>query len=367
MQVNGGLVLRHLMSLAMIALTASIGVALFDLFVAFWGAPRRAAIWATLLMLSPPILSHAFLFFTEILSALVVLVVLARLRTSIQSPWAVTLLGATIGALMLIHARNVGLVIALGILGVYRLSGGPAPWCSCARLVAGIALSVAVRVSVTYHFWGSYITTPHARLGEFAGPGPTAIETVTRILGWLFDQEHGLLLYAPIYLVAPLGWWVLWKRNRELCWQVSVIVGIYIGLMALPMVNVHGWRGGWTPAGRFLVPVAPLLGVFVFAAVMALPRGLWAIRAVVLLQAVIGTYLWQNPKLLWNDGDGTSSFLTDMLAGSTALSRRFPTVGTPFDSSTMLAIAILVAFWVTFTVCLWRRVSQADQRVSGAG
>ena len=364
-RLNGGLILRHLMSFAMIGLAAWIGVALFGLFGAFSGAPHRAAAWAILLALSPPILSHAFLFFTEVPSALVVLLVFRRLRSSVGSPWAAMLLGAATGALMLIHVRNVGLVMALTLLGVYQLSQRSADLRGCALFVAGMASALAVRVGVTYHFWGSYLTTPHARFGEFEGLAPAAIETARRIFGWLFDQEHGLLLYSPIYSLVPLGLWVLWKRNRDLFWQVSVVVGLYVVLMALPMINAHGWRGGWSPAGRFLVPVAPLLGVCVYAAVVTLPRGSWAVRTVALLQVAINAYLWQNPKLLWNAGDGTSSFLTHLSAGSTALTSRLPAIGPELDAGSVSAVAIIVAVWVTFTIWLSRRAATTER--SGCG
>ena len=126
-KLNGPLLLRHLLSFAMIGLTAWIGFRLFALFTEMSDSPKRAALWAALLTLSPPLVSHPFLFFTEILSALVALVVLVRLRTPTASRWEATLLGVAAGALLLIHSRNIGLVVALVGIGVHRLSRGSAP------------------------------------------------------------------------------------------------------------------------------------------------------------------------------------------------------------------------------------------------
>jgi hypothetical protein len=71
-------------------------------------------------MLSPPMLSHVFLFFTEMLSALIALSIFIWLRGSPRSVPAATAYGAAAGYLVLVHARNVGLTAALIALAVYR-------------------------------------------------------------------------------------------------------------------------------------------------------------------------------------------------------------------------------------------------------
>ena len=354
-KLNGPLLLRHLMSFAMIALTTWIGLRLFGLFTPMSGSPTRAALWAILLTLSPPLLSHAFLFFTEILSALIVLVVLVRLRTPTVSRWEVALLGAATGALLIIHARDIGLVAGLAGIGVWQLLRGTAPNRLTTHFVAGMLMTLGARIGVTYHFWGTWLTTPHAKFGEFVGLGPMIVEATIRTLGWLFDQEHGLLLYGPIYVLAPLGAWVLWKRDRELCSQISILICAYVGVMACPLFNVHGWRGGWTPAARFLVPIVPLLAVCVFAAITALPRGFWAIRTLVGLQIALIALLWQQPKLLWNDGNGTSTLLEYVGAGSTTLSRAFPSVTPDLDAQTAAVILFAIGLWITLSVWLASR------------
>ena len=61
------------------------------------------------------------------------------------------------------------------------------------------------------------------------------------------------------------------------------------------------------PAARFLTPIAPLLGLFVFAGLRLLPRGLSV--AIVGSRSLISAYAWQHPKVLWNDGDGRAAVL----------------------------------------------------------
>ncbi len=63
--------------------------------------------------------------------------------------------------------------------------------------LGAIAL-LLVRTGVTCHFWGTLVTTPHARFGDAGGWRPALTEGLIKLAGWLFDQEHGLLPYAPI-------------------------------------------------------------------------------------------------------------------------------------------------------------------------
>ena len=86
--------------------------------------------------------------------------------------------------------------------------------------------------------------------------------------------------------------------------------------MICPLTNIHGWTGGWSPAARFVTPIAPILGLFVFAGLKATPRPLAA--AVVALQIAISAYAWQHPKILWNDGDGRAAVCEPLGAGACA-------------------------------------------------
>ena len=75
--------------------------------------------------------------------------------------------------------------------------------------------------------------------------------------------------------------------------------------MLWPVTNVHGWQGGWNPAGRFMLPLVPLVALALPAAFAAVPRA--ALIVLLALQIFLDAYLWQNPKNLWNDGDGVAA------------------------------------------------------------
>jgi hypothetical protein len=304
-RLNPPVLYRHLVSFAMIALAALLAGALFDAFVTLGATPTSAAGTAALLVLSPPLLIFSVLIFTEGTSALLCFLVFAAILlkdTRGTSHW--WWLGCAAGFLFLLHAKNVGLTLPLTILALLKLRS-PDRRREAMAFVSGVTVLVVVRVGVNLHFWGSPISGPHARLGAWPGLGSTLHETWTRTLGLLVDQEFGLLIYAPIYIAALAGL-IAWRNaRRELTLAIVAVVGVYVTLIVCPLTNVHGWMGGWNPAGRFLTPVLPLVGLLVFAGLRATPR--WLAATLVIVQVGISAYAWQNPKILWNDGDGQAA------------------------------------------------------------
>jgi hypothetical protein len=358
-RLNYTVIVRHFLSFAMIGVTAAIAVRLFAIFSSLSDSRRRAFWWVLLLVLSPPILSHSFLFFTEILSAFLALAVFMWIRAS---PWSRTealVAGGALGLLFLVHARNAGLIAALLALALIEARR----WSDRRVLInflTGAAVLFAVRTTITHYLWGTWITTPHERLGQVNGLEPLAAESATRLLGWLFDQEHGLLPYAPIYLLVPAGWLALWRRDRRLCAAISLVVTAYVGVMALPVLNAHGWRGGWTPAARFLVPITPFLAVLAFAAVAERRRLPLVVVALVAVQVIVDGVVWQRPGLLWNDGIGVSALLKYFDGGTGSLSSYVPSIMPPFSGRTLALIATGVLGWVLLTFALTRRLSETS-------
>jgi hypothetical protein len=189
-------------------------------------------------------------------------------------------------------------------------------------------------------------------------------ESGARLVGWLFDQEHGLFAYAPIYLLAPAGWLALRRRDPERWRAITAIILVYVGVMTVPFLNWAGWRGGWSPAARFLVPIVPLLAVLVCAAIAQLERLPMALRALVAIQIGADLILWQHPGLLWNDGTGTSALFKFLDRGSGALSHLAPSLATPMTERTIVSLTVILSVWCTLTVWLWFAGSRDQIRVS---
>jgi hypothetical protein len=270
-------------------------------------------------VLSPPLLVHSTLFFTELPSAAVALFVFRRTHTalpvSLQS-WLLT--GAAIGLLVLLHVRNIGLAIALAALAL-RAARPRAGSSGALALLAGLAMLLLVRTGINHTFWGTWVTTPHAALGRPAGIVATAREAGIRLAGITIDQEFGLLPYAPILILVPLG--LATMRDRRSAAAIVFASACYVALILWPVTNVHGWMGGWSPAARFMVPIVPLLALALPSALLHTPRLL--VIALMALQISIDAYMWQNPKNLWNDGDGVAAVCS---RGGMAFCRWLPSV-----------------------------------------
>jgi hypothetical protein len=253
-------------------------------------------------VLSPPLLLISTLLFTELLSAALAFYVFHRVAVRIPATSTAWLaVGSATGFLFLVHARNIGLVVPLALLACVELRRQNHTALALA-FTAGLAVPIAVRTAATYRFWGTWLTTPHARPGEWSGWSAAAGESWTRLAGLLMDQEFGLLVYAPVYLLSIAGLVAMWKGSGGLAARIAFTVAWYVGLILCPLTNAHGWTGGWSPVARFLAPVAPILGIAVLAGIRALPRP--AVAAVCAAQIAISAYMWQHPKLLWNDGTG---------------------------------------------------------------
>jgi hypothetical protein len=305
-RLNTGLLYRHLISLAMVALTTLLAGWMFDTFREL-GASRGSALATTaLLVLSPPLLIFSILFFTELLSALLCFLVFRRACLSdTRGTPAWTLLGLATGFLFLLHAKNIGLVVPLAALALASLGAADRRREALAFTLATLAM-IALRTAINYAFWGSWISGPHARWSGWPGSTELIREPAVRLAGLLVDQEFGLLPYGPIYVLAAIGIVSLWRVRRDLAAALALVVVFYVGLIVCPLTNVHGWMGGWNPAARFLTPIVPLLGILVYAGLRA-TRGVVA-TLVVAVQVVISAYAWQHPKILWNDGNGRAAF-----------------------------------------------------------
>jgi hypothetical protein len=305
-RLNPPVLYRHLLSLLMAWLATVLGGLMFDAFVTLGATPPTALGTAALLALSPPLLIFSILFFTELLSALLCFAVFSAIALKDERGAAYWWwIGAATGVLVLVHARNAGLMLPLAALGLYHLRDR-ARRNEAIAFAAGVVAMVVIRTVVNYWFWGTLISGPHARAGDWHGLAALLTEMTTRKAGLLVDQEFGLLIYAPIYLCALAGAIALWTKRRDVTLAIAAVALFYVTLIICPLTNVHGWTGGWNPAGRFLTPIAPLLGILVFAGLRALPRA--AAIPIVVLQIAISVYAWQHPKLLWNDGDGRAAF-----------------------------------------------------------
>lgn len=346
--------LRQLVSLFMIGVTALLAILFFDVTWRLTGRKAFSFLWTILWALSPPILSHGYVFFTEIPSALVALFVYARLddlrgeRPLRQG----ALLGVLAGFLFLLHVRNVGLILALVLLAGWRVRDHARRGLG---FFAGLCAMGGVKAALNLYFWGTLITTPHERFAAWPGVAAFFSEVTLRAGGLLFDARDGLLLSAPIYLLAPAAWILLRRGSRAgrtASRELLLLTGAYLLFVLMPMTNVHGWRGGWSPAARFLVPIAPLLAV---AGPGLMIEGFAGVvtGAIVMIQLAIDAFFWGHPMQFWTMGPGPAP-LIEALTGS-----RIAGIVPAWEALNGPTLLVLCAGLVLWGLLTWALVREA--------
>ncbi len=331
---------RTLVVIFVAALFALIGVNTWLL--AFETTGQRKVAWLAWAMLqfSTPLLCFAFLIFPATPAALLVVYSWRRLRLAARAhlysrpdwqsngPVRALLIGLSLGLLPWLHSLYLLLSI---MLFAYWLSGGRAaglranwhylrtrnlqqhslaglifpPGWSVGALV-GLFAPLAVLGTLLITYYQYFYGTIRPNLQDHAGFAPLS-ELPLALLGLLFDQKYGLLIYAPVYMLALSGLWLLLHRNQaaiENSARRSDL--IWLAVVALPYVLViasyNQWWGEWGPPARYLMPVLPLLAVPLALALAELSGLIFklitaTVAAWSLLVAVLFMY---NPHLMYN-------------------------------------------------------------------
>lgn len=343
-KLNEAVAFRQLISLVMIAVTCVLAVRLFTASALVTGATSAAFCWSLLYALSPPIQTHGYIFFTEVPTALLALVVYLRLDT-VRGPHpsrAAMVLGVLTGLLLLIHIRNIGLVLALAFLVAWRLDRARG---IRRTFLATLGVMFAIRTAVNWWFWGTLFSTPHAHLAGWLGLTPFLTEAMDRIFGLLFDPNHGLLTSAPIYLLTPAALILLARKSRGTAVELALIVFAYLFFVINPITNGHGWRGGWSPAARFLVPITPFLAIGL-PLLMKSRVGRPIAAIVVVAQLAISAVHWGNPVLTFSEGPGRVLWLERLVGQS--LASALPSWETITPALALgAAVALFLWAWLT--------------------
>ena len=278
-------------------------------------AGRRAAwiAWAAV-CLTVPFVPHSWLVFPEVPCALVVAWASLWLWRP-GSPGAAGWMGrgAALAALPWLHTKFVIFMALFGAALVVRLRGQRA---SLAAFVVPMVVSAAAWFGFFYAFYGTI--NPEAPYGDYTRVHVLVQNIPRGLLGLLFDQKFGLLVYSPVYALALWGAWIGWRQRetRMLTATLVVVTAVHVGSTA----RLYMWWGGSSAPARFLVPILPCLTPMIALAARdaRTPAG----RALVgmalacsLSIAAAGTW-WPERLLLWSDPRGHARIAEAIQAGS---------------------------------------------------
>jgi hypothetical protein len=130
------------------------------------------------------------------------------------------------------------------------------------KFALGAAPPLAALAVYQYLCFGGLFTSSVAKttpqfLRSGAPMGVLQWPTAESIWGVTFSPYRGVFYFAPLLLVAFLGFLPWWRDRRLEC------AGALAAIAALFAFNVsfNGWEAGFSIGGRYLVPLLPLFGI----------------------------------------------------------------------------------------------------------
>jgi hypothetical protein len=213
-----------------------------------------------------PVMHYSFQVYPESLGALLLVWSLRHIRRRRQtSPLVWLLVGACIAFLPWLVTRFVLLSLVLGAAALWAIAVADRPraWrcLSTTALCLPVILSCGALLSFDLHFYGQMIPPFGAAdtstfLTDFARL-PSLQLLAAGLGGSLFDQDAGLLIYTPVYLLTLAGGLLLFgKRRRDALLILAPLATVYLAVVRQGHV-----LGGWGIPCRYLVAVLPLAAV----------------------------------------------------------------------------------------------------------
>jgi hypothetical protein len=266
--------------------------------------------WAAV-ALTTPFVFTTFTPHPEIVAALAVAIAFGLIaghepQTDAIGRWLA--FGAACAALPWVSARYILMSAVLVGIGAARLLRRRDS--TSAVVVAGMyVVSLAAWLAFLYVSTGTPLPASAADVAA-----QTNIRNLgSGVAGLLFDQEFGVLAYAPVYILAAAGLIQMWRAGDELrrrAIEITIIFATLLGTIAA----LRSWWGAAAAPGSALAPGLLLLSFPIAVAVRSAPPGS-ARRAAhhVLLWISVGIaatlVVAQYGLLIGNSGDGTSTLL----------------------------------------------------------
>lgn len=209
--------------------------------------------------------------------------------------------------------------------------------------------------AITFEAYFEYLySTFLPNYGDHAGMGSPP-EWVVAFFGSFLDQQWGLLIYAPIYILAIVGFiWMARQHKREDLFWIAAISIPY----AMVILTYKQWWGEWCPPARYWVSLIPLLVVPMgymlsgpvkktfMAVYFTLAAISWAIMAVFIY----------HPKLMYNQPDGSSELFKWLVHGD-MLQPLVPTYFQPEWINVWLTV-IYIELIIAIVWLAWRQIKK---------
>jgi len=292
---------------------------------------------------SPPLLAYSCKVFPEIPAALCVAYSYRLIRKGeVLTKWNRLGLVLALAVLPWLQQRFILLTVLLTIYLLINTAPRKSWWLVHTLCVGGSLLGLLVFYFVLY---GNPLPS-----APYTSVGMHAIWSYEILLkhgfwGLLFDQEFGLLVYSPIFILIFGGLWIKFREDKVGCvFWVLMFCSVYLPAAGFTLK----WFGSWAPMGRYMVGLVPLL--VELCALVIRRKKPWSLVWTLLLlfyATIMISYQLVRRYDLWIGAETGQSKLLSSLTESTSVSNWFPTLITP-----ALEDYLVLAVWIISLVVL---------------
>ena len=228
------------------------------------GGRIEAYVLIACLSITPPLLFYNFQVYPEMTAALCLALILHLLLAgSAGSGGAVLVFGLAASVLPWLHTRYYPVLGASVLAMVYKLWRERVSWRVGFWAIGLPAVAVGLQCLYVFHISGSllpdtlWVVNGYPRGGHFFNR-----EALSGLYYLLFGREEGLLVYSPLYALAVPGVVSLWRRSS---FAAVFSIAVLVPYLLIAASHDQGGAGAWAPASRYLVPMAPILALWLAA------------------------------------------------------------------------------------------------------
>jgi hypothetical protein len=215
------------------------------------------------LSLTLPMFFYSSQIYPEMTAALCVAVMLTTLLDENVDRRRALWFGVAGGLLPWLHTRYYPVLGVCIVALIYLAWRDRVRWEVGAWALVLPSLSVLLQCLYVFHITGSllpdtlWVLNGYSRGGHLVNP-----EAFSGLYYLLIGREEGLLVYAPLYVLAVPGVLSLWRQST---FAACLSVAVFVSYLWISASHDQGGAGGWSPATRYLVPVTPILALWLAA------------------------------------------------------------------------------------------------------
>ena len=308
------------------------------------GARIAWATWA-IVCFSVPFVPYAWLIYPEAAAALIVAGATLRLFNPPQTVSRTAAYGLWLALLPWLHTKFVIFTVGFALFETVRL------WPRVRHVVALIVpIGIVLGLWLLSFYWMYGVFDPQAPYGASSHTLVVAENIPRGLLGLLFDQKFGLIVYSPAYILAGFGAWWLLRTGKERIAAITVIVVVLAFIVST--ARFYMWWGGSSAPARFLVPIVPLLAPLIAVALThaddVLSRAIAALTVTITLGASILALASPGERLLYSDPHGLAAAFA-AIQGTAPLDLAWPT----FTEQNWSAPFAQLLMWVAAAAAAW--------------